>query len=161
MRPTLAIFLAVVCVACFSSPSWAQIDMACYERCARELRMRPDYCQSQCTQTQSHQSTPLPLPDEGYKPWGGAAGVEAGERRANQNAMELLQMQQLYLENQRRKQQIEQQQESRSERRYENSYSGGLSDMPRGNRSCETARDCAPDQNCRTIPNSGGGTVCR
>lgn len=77
--------------------------------------MRPDYCQSQCTQTQSYQSAPLPLPDEGYKPWGGAAGVEAGRREANQNAMEMLQMQQLYQENQRRKQQFEQQQRQEQE----------------------------------------------
>ncbi len=112
MRSIIAIFVFVFSAIGFESASLAQLDMACYESCAREMKMRPDYCQTECTKVQPPQANSMPAPpvDEGYKPWGAAAGAEAGRREANRDAMEMLQMQKLYQENLLRKQQLERQQ---------------------------------------------------
>lgn len=97
--------ILLILLALVVSPARAQLDMACYEACTN----RPDYCQAQCTKEAPPQYRPYPVPDQGYKPWGGAVGAEAGRREANRDAMELLQMQRLYQENMLRQQQLERQ----------------------------------------------------
>lgn len=71
------------------------------------------YCQQECA-LQSPAQPPVPQPDFSA-PWGMGAGGERGRQQVDQEAMQSLQMQQLYLENQRRKQQIEQQQRQEQE----------------------------------------------
>ncbi len=142
-----------------AAPAWAQLDMACYERCTN----RPDYCQEVCTRQQPSMPTYIPDSTDYSKPFGFQAGAEAGRRRVdeeirrqqeirNMQLQNQLLEQRLRQENQSQRQPVARQAESQSERRYDN---------PRSGRQCESARDCAPDQNCRSIPNSGGGTVCR